>query len=178
MISLEQFCSTEEFRTNIHKPFSWGAFTYATNARIMVRVPRRPDVPEEIDAPPERGVEKYFTNADTTEFRSLARVSFPPAESVGCVCCGGPDYECEECEGSGIIFKIRSIRIDKSIFDVKYIEQILSLPAAEFSANCEGFLGAAMFRFDGGLGCVMPMRSEAPIHLGDLDQFIGAEAVR
>jgi hypothetical protein len=177
MISLEQFCSTEEFRTNIHKPFSWGAFTYATNARIIVRVPRRPDVPEEIGAPTERNVDKYFISAATTDFRPLAQVSFPPADCVACKYCVGPDYECEECDGYGIVSVVRSIRIDKSIFDVKYIEQISLLPAAEFSANCEG-LGPAMFRFDGGSGCLMPMRCEAPIHLGDLDQFIGVEAVR
>lgn len=43
---LQQFCSKEQFRFSLHKPFSFGPFSYATDGIMAVRVPRRDDVPE------------------------------------------------------------------------------------------------------------------------------------
>ncbi len=46
MIDLKPFCGDNDIRYYLNEPFSEGEFTYATNGHILIRVPRRDDVPE------------------------------------------------------------------------------------------------------------------------------------
>ncbi len=48
---LKRFCWTDNGRPTIARPFSQGDWTYATNGRLLVRVPRLSDVPEYDDSP-------------------------------------------------------------------------------------------------------------------------------
>lgn len=85
------FCSTDELRENLLKPFSVGEFTYATDGRIAVRVPRLPDVGE-IEKPV--GVERLFREGykPTAPAHEIPELTFR-------------DLECKMCEGNGKIRK-------------------------------------------------------------------------
>lgn len=52
-LDLNQFCdpTSREPGRDLSVPFSLNEHTYATNGHICVRVPRRPDVPENNKAP-------------------------------------------------------------------------------------------------------------------------------
>ena len=48
---LQRFCSDDESRPSICHPFSQEKWTYATDGRLLIRVPRLAEVPEYEDAP-------------------------------------------------------------------------------------------------------------------------------
>jgi hypothetical protein len=47
--TLKKFCATENARPILTAPFSFGAYTYATDRKICIRVPRIAEVTEEND---------------------------------------------------------------------------------------------------------------------------------
>lgn len=49
MVNLRHFCCYK--KPSISTPFSIGGYTYATNAHIIIRVPRRTDIQDRADAP-------------------------------------------------------------------------------------------------------------------------------
>src|SRR5262245_47843313 len=116
-IDLNQFCDPQrrEPGTDISRPFSLNGYTYSTNGHICVRVPRRPDVPENKEAP----------NAEKLEW-DFSRVKFGPLPepeplSDKCGWCEGrghlhrcPDCRCEctECNGSGKL--VPTVRVGKA----------------------------------------------------------------
>lgn len=95
MIDLWPFCSPD--RENLTVPFSRGQYTYATNGHIVVRVPRRADVPENPKAP---DIEKIGLEAPTN-LRPLPHYTLPTGRK--CLRCRGAGraYDCDKCEGSG-----------------------------------------------------------------------------
>lgn len=168
MIDLKKFCGTEETRPYLHNPFSRGDFTYATNGRIMVRVPRQDGVPD-VEMPDGRklDVEKPFHEAGPRpESMMPLHLKLPETTTEECEECEGrgfehdcPDCECPctECDGSGQAEKDISVSIRGAIFDAKYIRLIQSLPNARFVV-VPSPEGPTWFAFDGGEGLLMPMR--------------------
>jgi hypothetical protein len=67
-VDLDLFCDPE--RRNLAVPFSLNRHTYATNGHIIVRVPRRPDIPENKEAPNPEGLPWGFL---THQVRAVAR---------------------------------------------------------------------------------------------------------
>lgn len=62
--------------------------------------------------------------------------------------------DCEKCDGTGHAF--HPVQLDGRKFQAKYLEKMLSLPGIEYAPSDDA--NAIMhFRFDGGIGCLMPV---------------------
>ncbi len=120
-IDLKPFCRTMNIgkAIDLTQPWSAGEYTYAANGHIMVRVPRRDDVPERSNVPLVQhiwdgsliGREKA---KPLPKVPSLGVKSCETCEGSGRVvtcnhCAGegvqecdmGHEHECEECDGDG-----------------------------------------------------------------------------
>jgi hypothetical protein len=177
MIDLKPFCSSDTDRPNLHKPFSLGELTYATNGRIIVRVPRRADVPE-IEHPP--NAERVFPKPPATAFRPVGKVDLPPESIDDCKLCDArgtrhdcPDCscECEDCDGKGTVSGDveTSLSIGGVPFGLQFVRLIVALPALEIAFPVKpGKDSPLEFRFTGGDGLIMPRSVTADTHL-DID---------
>jgi hypothetical protein len=167
MIDLQQFCSKDPMRAYLHKPFSRGRFTYATDGRIAVRVPRLAEVPEQEKPDPEKLFEQYFKE----EPRGTIEVAMPEIKDdwQDCRECDGagkehdcPDCtcgECEDCGGKGRINRAPTVTISigAATYDARYVKQVLAMPGVRFPASPPKD-SAAGFIFEGGEALLMPMR--------------------
>lgn len=168
MVDLKKFCGTDTWRTYLHEPFSRGEYTYATNGAIIVRVPLVAEIGEDPRTP---NPEKIFAPMPADGWRPL-RVALPTvAQTEVCGSCyrgfehDCPDCTCvcDECGGSGEVEQKFSTDIGGVIFDVKYIRMIAELPGVEICVT-DG-KSPTFFRFDGGVGALMPMRSRLENHI-------------
>jgi hypothetical protein len=175
MLDLQRFCGNQFGREYLHKPFSRNGFTYATNGHIMVRVALRPDVP---DVDKKFNQERPLEGIETATFyRPSFELPAMPTEVGECLSCDGSGHEhtcphctcrCESCGGSGEENpeKRRSATIGVKIFAMNYIRQMLSLPGIELAVmESEPDEKPLLFRFDGGVGALMPMRSKCVDHV-------------
>lgn len=168
MVDLKKFCGTDTWRTYIHDPFSRGEYTYATDGAIIVRVPLVAEIGETPRTP---NPEKIFAPMPADGWRTL-RVALPtvaPTKECGS-CYHGfehdcPDCtcECDECKGTGFVEPNLSTEIGGVIFDLKYIRMVAELPGVEVVIT-DG-ISPSFFRFEGGDGALMPMRSEFENHV-------------
>ena len=178
MIDLEPFCGKEGNRPYLHHPFSRDEFTFATDGRICVRVPRIAGIPER---------DKHEINPtnlpwdQTAEFSPLPELKLPPqtTDMELCACYGGkihdcPDCECEceNCDGRGET-KVNSDD-DKSIdilalpFGLRYVRLVTTLPNVQIAkiAWPNDTVTGLRFKFDGGDGLLMPLKSACNDHIG------------
>ncbi len=99
---LKPFCSRDLTRTGILEPFTVGPYTYATDGRIIVRVPAIPDAPQPADHPKQpdevfprdTGYKPVLLPPGWREFKPAIR---------HCSDCGGFGYykTCTACDGAG-----------------------------------------------------------------------------
>lgn len=170
MLDLKQFCGTDPFRPYLLTPFSAGDFSYATNGNLMVRIPRLPELPEQDkiakwDAPLE-GIE-------TRTFAPLPHGPIPDVPESECeVCSGrGRDHECPDCEcicghchGSGEARPKTSTTVRGNNYNIRYVAMMLALPGAEPAEKTEEGK-PLLFKFDGGVGAIMPLRGKYNEHI-------------
>ena len=153
---LSLFCASEQFgRTNLTTPFSRGNWTYATDGKVMVRIPRRADIPERGDAP---HVERIWPKEVPLQFVPVVPTRLPEREYVQCDMCDGrgsrhdcPDCQCrcEECQGEGLLEEAVAIGVGPELVTRRVAELLMALPDAEIAPMA----GAVMqFRFRGGDG--------------------------
>lgn len=168
MVDLKKFCGTEWSRPYLNEPFSRGEYTYATDAAIIIRMPRVAEIGEVPGAP---NPEKIFAAMPADGWRPL-RVDLPPvAPPEECISCYNghehdcPDCtcECEECDGTGKVAAKVSTVIGGVIFDMKYIRMIAELPGVEVSITDSN--SPSFFRFEGGDGALMPRTLEFENHV-------------
>jgi hypothetical protein len=165
VIDLQKFCSTDNYRPNIMNPFSDGAYTYATNGHIIVRVPRRADIPEREDSP---SLERLF-KIEPSSFSSIARkdilAMMPEREALACKTCSGlgrahkcPTCECVCVECSGTCISVPRLQAAISAgtrdIDAHYAMMLMELPGLKISVAEDDVL---WFRFDGGDGMLMTL---------------------
>lgn len=149
LIDLSHFCYTEDDgRSYLKQPWSRGGFTYATNGHVMVRVPRRADVPDNEAAP---DGERVLKNLSFDDLRPIKKPLLPPlrfflVEGDGLL---SPQYSALDSECA---------RFAGALFNLRYVHLLCWLPdltvgpaADEFSPTPFGFAG-------GGVGCLMPMK--------------------
>jgi hypothetical protein len=173
MLDLRKFCAVgDEARSYLNEPWSLGEYTYATNGHILVRVPRRDDVPENPKNPiTAEKVGRVAWEAPTDVWAAPTIVGLPPrvddTECPDCegLCianhCASCECECPVCGGSGLISndKGKSARYRGVPFALKYVRLICELPGVEITAQTHSH-ASLRFRFDGGSGSVMALRSD------------------
>jgi hypothetical protein len=172
-----QFCADPKQRLNLSKPFTRGAYTFASNGTITVRVPASADYPEAdnyADAPKSTGPAFAVFERPANEILTPWPFSvgdFPTDEVVSCKACDGsgfelcskcnhplPDEPCEDCNGAGVTSALRwrCVKIRTRWLPARYAHLIMLLPGAQFSAT-GGSRDQLYFEFEGGAGVVMPM---------------------
>lgn len=188
-MDLKSFCSTDPLYTYLSEPFSFGDFTYATNGHVMIRVARVEGVREGVGDGAKRldvaGVERVLNMSRGPSFVPLSGVSFPIDETplTDCAECGGNGHRgydaddceinCTACHGAGETGSSRSVSVFGIAFSIKYIEKILALPGAEISTQPVDRTPFC-FRFDGGIGALMPLSFAFDRHLGDISAHVVA----
>ena len=183
-IDLRPFCAKSfDFRDDLAKPFSRFGFTWATNGCIMVRVPRRDDVPEKEGAVK---VATAFHTASLPElvpFVPVSPVQFVAAPTKFCLHCTGRGKihdcpactcDCEGCGGSGRAPEMSCVSVGKGFIDRRYADLMLSLPGLEVKLPRRGD-DSMGFRFEGGEGVLMLFRKGK--HPVDGDLMAGAKAM-
>lgn len=181
MIDLLRFCSLDDTRPAIKAPFTYGEWTYATDGRICVRVPKDDrNFGETPGAPSRRAIETIFNDGrDALEEvaipADLPEVPFKPCED----CNGSGKVQisqrvfmiCDECDGCGDWRDIVGVDVGAGRFDTYYLRLIRELPNARLSVDKKrpglGNSVPALFTFDGGEGRLMPMRMDDPSPLND-----------
>jgi hypothetical protein len=157
-IDLRPFCGDEgSAAAYLMSPWSRGVFTYATNGHVLVRVPRRPDVPE-IDGGKALNTEavlRAMPFADRARFTPL-RLNLPAQGAFGCPHCG------ERINADEVAL---SVSMRGAIFRGDYIRLIMALPDLRCAPVTEA-TGPFAFIFSGdGIGALMPMRSGSVLNI-------------
>lgn len=136
---LKKFCGEEDTWRRLREPFSRGDFTYATDGRIGVRVPRIAEVTNE-EGP---DFEKLFLKtAPAVNSQPFPAVVVPPRGPK-------PSRPCKD--------KLLPIEIAPGLFfSDEVVTKLQTLPGLKF--DLRPFDGAPhRFEFDGGDGLAMPM---------------------
>lgn len=170
-IGLQKFCHPS--RPDIGTPWSDGAFTYASDSAICVRVPRCEDIIRN-DGPPtapelfaihENGQLPIEVLPDIADFVRLVHVSCKDCDGSGqslCFYCGH-HMACEMCDGMGVVdMPITSIEIAPNRWiGAPYYALLHSLPGLRIdltgAPHDTQITGRApvyihYFKFDGGDG--------------------------
>lgn len=166
MIDLQPFCGQAECRMELQKPFSHGVFSYATDGRILVRVPRREDVPEIEGAPNGRaaslfGYGEFLAGLPLPEF-DYDKFSHPCPEcrgdgsicGVGCECCDGTGAD--PAPGWEHAVSVGQQRVSRF-----YLDKLRGLPSLFLFPN-KVERDAVKFLFNGGEGRLMPLHEPEP----------------
>lgn len=184
---LKRFCSKDDNRPAISKPFSQGEYTYATDANVLIRVPKIIDIPEVENSP---NAEELFKTEEPKEYFNLPEELNNPTYKVceqckgkksaecheckgmgilefdsdynyyevTCQTCDGLAYsECDKCNGKGKILIPKHFKIGEGFFSAEYL-----LLCRIYLLNCKigpcGKFKSAKIMFDGGEGLLMTMR--------------------
>ena len=171
-IDLQQFCGADETRPYLMKPFSLGEFSYATNGHILVRVARL----EGVDPPAKTfNPEKPLEGIEAASFAAPYFKLPAEPEDTECEDCDGRgcEHECPECHcicracagtGSQAAEGDYSTTYEGVNFALRYVRKMLALPGIEI-AKPRTADAPLLFRFEGGVGAVMPQRGESANHI-------------
>ena len=179
MIDLQPFCSVDSWHDYLKSPFCVGAFTYATNGHILVRVDRLPGFAD-AEFKKSETVPRVLDCHQGAEFSPFPSIAWPTiCETELCRACKGVGREkdgdeCFNCDGLGQVETFEKIGYRGSVWVAKQLRLISSLPNPEFAiTNIDGKTAAA-FRFDGGIGALMACNPGAESDLGDAESFVVA----
>lgn len=176
VIDLQRFCGADRYRAYLMRPFSRDGFTWATNGHILVRVAT---LPQYADSDKQFDQSRVLQGLDRVTLWARLDGLLPPEIAPDtCEDCGGsgddPEetkYSCMCCDGTGKVGgeKIMSITVDRAPFALHYARLMHSLPHVEIgigSADNNAYRGSPLlFRFAGGVGALMPLRSNAAAHV-------------
>ncbi len=102
-VDLQQFCRTMNIgkAIDLTQPWSSGEYTYASNGHIMVRVPRREDVPDRSNAPQ---VQHIWDGIPVGREKAKTLPKVPDFGEKACENCEGSGriVICSECNGEGV----------------------------------------------------------------------------
>lgn len=157
---LKPFCGTEELISYLKTPYTRGDYTYATNAHIMVRVPRMDGFDIDCDAADQRLVntanssEKLFSEYfSATDLRPMVYGNLPSLVEKTCKECGTVHLVPEKSESS------ISVSIGEAFFCLKYVRLMQTLLSVCVQRKPDPEKPMS-FTFDGGEGLLMPLRSK------------------
>ena len=96
------FCAKTINRPTLMEPFTNGKFTYATDGRVIVRVPWIGAVPER-DSAPDPCTQLTWTHDEVDSWLPLPTLD-DSMEAKCSTCCGlGKTTTCNECHGDGVV---------------------------------------------------------------------------
>lgn len=104
LADLMPFCAakTDRHRAALWEPWSEGEYTFATDAKVIIKVPRLAEVPERADAPKRVEEELFAKRPPRSPWFMMPEL--PPVEMQTCTRCKGTAIAylpCEKCEGEG-----------------------------------------------------------------------------
>lgn len=182
---LRSFCGSDPRCSITYRPWSVGAYSYATNGRIIVRVPRLDDVPPPDDAKIEKTaaqIDEWLAKLDDTPRVAVPRIEIPKGRSWTCDKCDGrgfehdcPDCNCEctDCEAGTchqpVMVAWRGTHVSRDMWRL-----IAALPGSRIASSppLPPIYDHVSFAFDGGVGIVLPMRKPTLPH--DVEPLIVA----
>lgn len=167
--TLKTFCwqpGCGAYRPALLEPWSEGDHTFATNARILVCIPRQNEIPERENAP-----KKVYTDLMLpTEKAAGPALDFPglpdPLPEETCSRCSGmgkiDSIQCLLCYGLGKQTPLQPIVCGKRTLDARWLRLIAALPAVRIydvtGDDPAARLSPLLFRFNrDGLGLIMPL---------------------
>jgi hypothetical protein len=161
-IDLKPFCA-DATRSSISLPFHEEVWTYATNGRIIIRVPHREDITEVPDRPPTISKSPLKFNHDEIAGWEPLPENIPPLHKETCEACGNgtesKEY-CDECDGEGEFDLPESVPVGNKLLANIYLLLIKTLPNPMLAPNATGPLEVCPFKFDGGVGLLMPIKKD------------------
>lgn len=167
---LQTFCSTDDMRLGLQSPLTINGYTYATDGRIIIKVPA-------IDGVPETTKEILIARicAEFSGVKNTGRfLPVPPPDGncstclglkkiacVFCDCCGwkidlATDIPCLDCEGSGKGYNDKQVPFEDHELNPIYLRKLLTLPNCKIASNLDSNNPVSIM-FDGGQGLLMPM---------------------
>lgn len=172
--AMSDFVSRDETRAAILKPWKHGDYVYATDGRVIVRTSAAlfPEVTPNADsaaatlqarsdelfaAPPP--LDAHWL-PPTEEMRNVTLIKCEKCVDglKECEACGH-NGECDYCDGTGFSVPRTSIRIGNANLNRFYIEKLCRLPGVMLHVPPgRQELDAVPFRFEHGIGVLMPMR--------------------
>jgi hypothetical protein len=159
MIDLQPFCPKWAYAEWMEKPFSRAGYTWATDGKLLVRVPLREDVPEH---PMSAACERVWPQVWPEAWRQPLLRKLPGAEHVSCDVCDGRGYKhdcprctctCRECNGDGQLEVMKAVMAGARAVSAANARLIIGLDWVEISPTVTGD-HLLCFRFEGGEGIV------------------------
>jgi len=173
LCELRLFCSNDPWRYNIQLPWTEGHWSFATDAKIIVIVPKLagaivtnvnpPNGMEFIDRILSQNFASYvpFGKAITgANIRcEFCRVTCPECKGYGCVDCSGNGWKtsnepCDVCRNKR---EILSYKCGAAHINPYVIRHLVSQPNLQFIPNDNNNIPTT-FRFCGGYAAVMPIK--------------------
>lgn len=168
--TLSDFVSCDETRPSILKPWKHGKHVYATDGRVMVRISADlfPEVTTEPNVP-QAATDSLFAASlpdehwisPTPEMRAVTRVKCDKCIDgfKECTECGHHG-ECDYCDGAGFSVPHTPLKIGNTYLNQFYIAKLCRLPGVMLHLPPEApALDVVHFRFEYGIGVLMPMRT-------------------
>lgn len=169
-IKLSHFCG--EPHRKLDAPMTHGDWTYACDGYACIRVPRRDLLIYDNPGMTER-LEKWLDAVAASETRPLPKLNIPVPDRTLCFKCDGTgrehsdcdccDHPCEECD-DGYVEKTIAVRLHGLTMNAKLLLRFAALPNIEMGTKLTEH-GHIPFKFDGGVGCLMPMREGDAVDL-------------
>lgn len=181
-IDLQEFCECDEYpRYEINKPWVESGWRYATDGRVLVRVPAidEPDSPQPINGKKRpRGFEiMQPVDGDWLPWPQIKKCTMcgsrdrrmPCDHCSGsgiCICECENEHKCGHCNGTGkrecttCIGNTVPHLFGKSKLAHKYAWLIAQLPDVEYLPTDSKDADLVRFKFEGGEGAVCPLRQE------------------
>lgn len=167
---LKPFC--DPIRNLITTPFSQAGWTWATNGRLIIRIPHDPAIPERFDAPKVAPVWAAYKVDDQTVWEPLAPVPLPKidpcphCEGTGLHYCEPCDtgHDCAKCKATGEVARKVFRKVGDRILWLDTIRPLSSLEGIEIAPAIGVGPEPMPFRFKGGCGLACGMN---PAEMGD-----------
>lgn len=160
--TLKSFCA-DESRPALDHPITQGEFTYATNGKLILRVAKMANVPEQVEPKCAGIFDGFQTDADWQKLPAL-----PKLRTEKCLYCYGASRaakkNCDECDGKSRVPALEAVKIGIHNLSLIYLHQLSVLPGLKFAAdkalpkNASQTYHGAPFKFNGGCGVLMPCK--------------------
>lgn len=167
------FCSDDETKFTLHQPFTVGQWTYATDGKVVLRVPSADvNIEQEQNAkvPNAAVIIQFHDWENKTGYDNLPEIPEWPStiickacegfEMIECSHCGSM-VECKSCGGEGETepFPLPML-VGDVLFNVKYLRLLATLPGVKVRRGSNPADKLATFIFDGGDGVLMGFKTE------------------